>query len=205
MLDFFYETQHLVFTIPFFLGLALSLLSAISLFSVDAAIDHDGHWHVHLEHGHTSPDSFGSAIDGFMSFVGVGVIPFMLWLNILCLIFGITGIIGVSVTGLVWVIAPICLLLSLFITGRIARILKPLGKDYGIPKNSLSLLGKIATAVSGEVSKDFGLIQYRDEKGHSFKLDAVNGGDETIHQGDKVVISDIKDNKEIYIVFLFKE
>ncbi len=111
-------------SLPFSVALALMLMFALlqivgagDFLGGDADIDGDGGVHAH-----------GSIDAGLLSVLGIGRVPFLMWLMLLLTVFGLVGISAqellLSLTGHVWsawLVAPAVGLASLPITGLLSR------------------------------------------------------------------------------------
>lgn len=145
-------------SLPFAVALALMLMLAVlqvvgagDLIGGDADLDVDLGADVH---GHASLDA------GLLSFMGVGRVPFLMWLMLLLIAFGLTGLLGqellIALTGhplTAWIMGPLVALCALPLTGAIAR---PLGRV--IPRDETTaidvsaLVGREARIVIGTAS-----------------------------------------------------
>lgn len=139
--------------LPFSVALALVLMLALvqlvgagDLIGGDADFDIDGH---------------GSLDAGLLSFAGVGRVPFLMWLMLLLIVFGLTGLLGqellISLTGhplTAWIMGPLAAFVSLPLTGAIAR---PLGRimprDETTAIDTIMLIGREAEIVIGTATQ----------------------------------------------------
>lgn len=133
------------FAAAFVLLFAIALMQVIGLGDVFGDADADGEFDMDAD-----VDGHAGAVEGLMSFLGMGKMPFLMWLSLLLFLFSSTGFIGQYViealTGSMLpalLAAPLALVPALPLTGMassaFARIL-PRDETTAIARQSL--LGK---------------------------------------------------------------
>ncbi|MEE4453297.1 YqiJ family protein [Novosphingobium resinovorum] len=180
-------------SLPFSVALALMLMLALlqvvgagDLIGGDTDFDIDAHG------GHVSLDA------GLLSFVGLGRVPFLMWLMLLLIVFGLTGLLGqellIALTGhplTAWIMGPLAALVSLPLTGAVAR---PLGRimprDETTAIDVMLLVGReaeivIGTATQGSPAR--GRVVDHHGHPHHVMVEPDNEGQRFV-QGEKVLL-----------------
>ncbi|MBT0667131.1 YqiJ family protein [Novosphingobium profundi] len=193
MLELVTAPGNLPFSVALGLVFALALIQVIGLGDMlggDADLDLDAD--IHADHGGFGLDS------GLLSLIGLGRVPFMVWLTVLLSAFGILGFSAqellAALTGAswsAWLVGPAAGLAALPLTGAISR---PLGhllpKDETTAVDRAALVGRegeivIGTARQGSpararVMDHFGQV-------HHVMLEPDNAG-QTFVTGERVLI-----------------
>jgi len=181
---------------PFSVALAVVVLLAVLQFvgladmlGADADIDLDADGGV---------DADGSVDAGLLSLLGIGRIPFTMWLMIVLSLFGVIGLAGQqfleALTGApwtAWLVAPGSALVALPATGAIAR---PLGRilpqDETTAIDTAALVGREAEIVIGTArhgSPARGKVVDHFGQTHHVMLEPDNEGQSFV-QGEKVLL-----------------
>ena len=154
----------------------------------DIHIDDPGH-EVHLDgHGH------GVGLGTALSFMGFGKIPVVLWLQILCIFWGLAGVCSVY-AGLGWVsyvVAGVWALAGVTGVSRgLARVLPKRMESDLVPRDQR--IGMLGVVCSTRVDSERGEGRFKTEKGIVYiPIRTEDGG--TLDELTKVIIMDIKDN-----------
>ena len=224
-LQILFAWWNLVFIVPFGLALLyLGLYVFTGLTFGDADLDHDlsvDH-DVSVEHDcgadhdvdgdHEHEASIDEGSFGFMSLlalIGVGRVPLSLVLMILLILWGSVGFalnqllvqfMGPSaMVGLVSV--PVTMVVSLVLTGLIARVvakLLPTNETYARKRSDL--VGTVGEAVL-PIDASFGLVSVRDSQGDLFQVPCrVADGETTIAKGTRVVLFEYDAEKGVFHV-----
>lgn len=188
MIEMLTRAESLPFSVALALMLMLALLQLVGagdLIGGDADLDLD-------MDGHMSLDA------GLLSIIGVGRVPFLMWLMLLLIVFGLTGLLGqellISLTGhplTAWVMAPLAAVVSLPLTGAIAR---PLGRI--VPRDETTaidvglLIGReaeivIGTAIQGSPAR--GRVVDHHGHPHHVMVEPDNEGQRFV-QGERVLL-----------------
>ena len=217
---------NLVFIVPFGLALLyLGLYVFTGLTFGDADLDHDlsvehdvsvehdldADHDVSADHDHEASIDEGSF--GFMSLLAAHwrgrAFPLSLVLMILLILWGSVGfalnqllvqMIGASaIVGLVSV--PVTMVVSLFLTGVIARVVGkvlPTNETYGRKRSDL--VGTVGEAVL-PIDASFGLASVRDSQGDLFQVPCrVADGEAAIAKGMRVVLFEYDAEKAVFHV-----
>lgn len=170
MIELLTEPTSLPFSVA--LGVVL-LLAVIQLVGLGDLLGHDLDADVHVDLDHDL------AVDaGLLSLIGVGRVPFMMWLMILLSMFGVVGLAGQhfleALTGApwsAWLVSAGAALVALPATGAVSRPLgRMLPKDETTAINVVALVGREAEVVIGtatpgnparaKVTDHFGQVHY---------------------------------------------
>ena len=187
---------NLPFAIAFVILFLLAIAQVVGL--GDLIGDHDAHADVgHGDIGHAGP------IDGLTSLLGIGRVPFLVWLSLLLLMFsgiGVTGQFALdALTGSMMspgLAAALAAFPSLLLTSLFARVLEPImPRDETTAIEVSSLLGKrgaisIGTARRGSPAR----ASVRDHYGqaHNVMVEPHEDGAEFL-QGDEVLLVRLED------------
>ena len=187
---------NLPFAIAFVILFLLAIAQVVGL--GDLVGDHDAHADVgHGDIGHAGP------IDGLTSLLGIGRVPFLVWLSLLLLMFsgiGVTGQFALdALTGSMMspgLAAALAAFPSLLLTSLFARVLEPImPRDETTAIEVSSLLGKrgaisIGTARRGSPAR----ASVRDHYGqaHNVMVEPHEDGAEFL-QGDEVLLVRLED------------
>lgn len=196
---------RLLFSAPLLFALVVWCLSFVGLFSfhafdLDLDLDHDLHLDADLDHD----ADFGN-VGNLAQLVGLGMVPFSLFITLLLFWFGALGLgvhalYGITNWFIVGVVALPVLLVAARITGFTARRLQPLFRDFGQATQGHELIGKIATLTSGQLSTTFGQARVQLEGGVVVQVAVRADADPTTAvQGDRLVITDYLPEKNIYL------
>ena len=188
------------YNLPFAIAFAILFLLAIAqvVGLGDLIGGHDGHADVgHGDIGHAGP------IDGLTSLLGIGRVPFLVWLSLLLLMFSGVGVTGQfaldALSGSMMspgLAAALAAFPSLLLTSLFARILEPImPRDETTAIEVSSLLGKrgaisIGTARRGSPAR----ASVRDHYGqaHNVMVEPHEDGAEFL-QGDEVLLVRLED------------
>lgn len=178
--------------LPFSVALAVMLaLAAFQIVGLGDLLGTDGDADADLD--------ADAALDaGLLSLLGIGRLPFLMWLMLLLGIFGVTGLLGqelvASLTGhplTAWLMGPLAALCALPATGLVAR---PLGRvlphDETSAINLASLVGREAQIVIGTAAQGSpARARVHDIHGqaHHVMLEPDNAGQHFV-TGEKVLL-----------------
>jgi hypothetical protein len=189
-------------SLPFSVALALMLMFALlQIVGLGDFLGGDTHLDVHADvhagvhgtlHGHGGVDA------GLLSVLGLGRVPFLMWLMLLLTVFGLIGISAqellLSLTGSAWsawLVAPVVALVSLPITGALSR-----GLGRIIPQDETSaidvsaLVGReaeilVGTALAGSPARGRVFDHYGQSHNVMVEPDLH---DQRFVQGEKVLL-----------------
>ncbi|AFM05527.1 Protein of unknown function (DUF1449) [Bernardetia litoralis DSM 6794] len=200
------------------ISVGIWLVSAIGLFShsaIEGFFPHpDLDTDIDLD---VDADADGFSLgEGFMNFLSVGQVPISIILTILFFIQAIIGVwmnqfainqFELSMSWQLWTMFVvnfgISFLVATFIAGFVLKPIKPFFRDYGIVRTANSLIGKVAVISSSKVTKNFGSAIFKLDGGEIVDLSVRTAEKEDIFvKGQKVVIVDFNDEKNIYSVML---
>lgn len=192
MIEMLTRAESLPFSVALALMLMLALLQVVGagdLIGGDTDFDVDAHAGAG---GHASLDA------GLLSIIGIGRVPFLMWLMLLLIVFGLTGLLGqellISLTGhplTAWIMGPLAAVVSLPLTGAIAR---PLGRimprDETTAIDVTLLVGReaqivIGTATQGSPARGRVVDHYGHP--HHVMVEPDNEGQRFV-QGEKVLL-----------------
>ncbi|QSR17774.1 OB-fold-containig protein [Novosphingobium sp. KA1] len=192
--------------LPFSVALAVVALLAVlqfvglaDLMGADLDLDVDGPAGGHLG-GHAGGHGGGNvALDGgLISIVGLGRMPFMMWLMLLLSLFAVIGLAGqqflAALTGApwsAWLVGPVAGLAALPVTGLVARpIGRLLPRDETTAIDRIELVGREAEIVIGTASRGSparARVSDRFGQQHHVMLEPDNEG-QRFAEGEKVLI-----------------
>ena len=188
------------YNLPFAIAFAILFLLAIAqvIGLGDLLGDHDAHADVgHGDVGHAGP------VDGLTSLLGIGRVPFLVWLSLLLLMFsgiGVTGQFALdALSGSMinpGIAAALAAFPSLLLTSVFARFLEPImPRDETTAVDVSSLLGKRGTVSIGTAKRGSpARVLTRDRHGHphNVMVEPHEDGAEFL-QGDEVLLVRLED------------
>jgi membrane protein implicated in regulation of membrane protease activity len=181
----------------------------------DADADHDlaGEHEAGHEPQHETSTSGGFSL---LTLLGVGRAPISVLLMVFLLIWSVTGIIAnriiyglsESVPPTVIISVPLAMLLSLFGTAGLARLIgRSMPNSETYVRRKSSLVGLLGEAVY-DMTTGFGTVQVRDESGDLHELPCETQGEanskKMIHKGQRVVLYDYNEEKGVFYVTPFE-
>ncbi len=213
---------YLLFSIPMTFAVLVWLLTSVSTIGF-SALDGILHLHAevpghdggaHLEKGgvHQATESHGTAPDvaTLGDWLGVGKIPFTLFITLLLFLYGWTGIfVKLLIPGVVGTFAGIAagMFGGLLCTRGLAGLLQPLFKDYGKPESAHAFQGRIATLTSTTLSQDFGtaLLKLQDGTLVNLSVRATEGASPSTlpKTGDSILLLEYLPEQNLYIAERF--
>ena len=148
MFEFWLSGSNIPFTVA--IGVMV-LLAIMQIFGLSDLIDGDA----------DSGAGEADAEAGLLSLLGIGRLPFLAWLMLLLLVFGVVGLSGqqlmISLTGLplsAWLPAPVAALAAIPITGLLGRPLSAiLPKDETTVVTLDQLVGRFAIVQIGTATR----------------------------------------------------
>lgn len=180
------------YNLPF--AVALVLMALLGLVQVIGLAGHWGHLHADID-AHGDVDGFA---DGLLSFLGIGRVPFMVWLVLFLLVFALLGVGIQALAGDLlgapldrWVAAAIAGGAGLPVTGLFVRpIAAILPSDESTAVGLDSLVGRRAKIVTGRATiGNPARAEVRDHHGqpHYVMVEPHEGGSEML-EGDEVLL-----------------
>ena len=192
MIELLTEPTSLPFSVALGVVVLLAVLQLVGLGDLlGHDLDADVDVHVDVDHD--------LAVDaGLLSLIGVGRIPFMMWLMILLSVFGVIGLAGQhfleALTGApwsAWLVSAGAALVALPATGAVSRPLgRVLPKDETTAIDVAALVGREAEVVIGTASPgNPARAKVTDHFGqtHYVMLEPDNAGQRFV-QGEKVLM-----------------
>lgn len=211
---------NLVYGVLGGIAVGIWLMSAIGLFSHSAIEGFFPHPHLETDidvdiDGNFDTDGF-SLGDGFLTFLSVGQVPISIILTILFFIQAIIGVwlnqfainqLELSLSWQLWTMFfvnfGISFFVAVFIAGFVLKPIKPFFRDYGIVRTANSLVGKVATVSSPEVTKTFGTAIFKLDGGDIVDISIRAAEKDSVFvKGQEVVIVDFDKEKNLYFVML---
>ena len=186
MLDQLIDPHNL----PFAVSLALMLLLAL--------VQITGVAHVLGDHGHADADGDLDVDAGLLSLMGIGRLPFLMWLMLFLTVFGLVGLAGqqliasfIGGTLNPWLAAPLAALAASPLTGLITRPLAAImPRDETTAVSIDTLVGRegeilVGVAASGSPAR----ARVRDTHGlnHHVMVEPDNS-DQSFAQGQRVLL-----------------
>lgn len=144
----------------------------------------------------------------FLELLGIGRVPLSLVLLTLALLFGTAGFVAnafleplfPSFFG--WVSLPVALVVSVFLTGRVGRLVMrvaPTLETYGVRRHDL--LGRTGHAIV-ELTASDGFVQVKDHEGNVQQLRTRTAG-AVLPKGTPIVLVDFDSEGDWYLAEMF--
>lgn len=186
---------YYAFSILLSVGLwALSLVGLSKSVGGDAGAGHFDWWHIW----------------------GLSSVPLVVSFTLLLLFQGGLGIVlnesllpivGRSLMGK-WIVLIINFIVSgiggLYLTGKAAKPLGFLFTDYGVPATAGNLIGRVAQVSSGKVTQSVGQAHLNATDGNTLQI-TIRVHEGELQYGDKILLTDFDDEKNIYWVAKYEE
>lgn len=184
---------NLPFAIAFVLLFLIAFAQVVGL--GDLIGDHDAH--ADIDHGHAGP------VEGLTSVLGIGRVPFLVWLSLLLLMFSGLGITGQFVLHMLSgsMMAPLpasglVALPAVLLTAGAARLLAPImPRDETTAVDISDLLGKRGKVSIGSARRGYParvLVQDRHGQPHNVMVEPHDDGAEFL-AGDEVLLVRLED------------
>lgn len=189
-----FDPWGLWFTIPLGAALGWFTLGAVLGGFGDAHADADADGDAHVDvHGH-GEDIHGSSVGSTLAFLGIGRMPLLLWLQVLCILWGSTGLITRLAGGPVWLAFLLASGTALPATTTLSYVLaKVLPKR--IETDALdhdSMRGLEGTVIShGGVDQEYGAGRFLGPKGPLYLSIRRARGEERLPYGTTIVIYEV--------------
>lgn len=211
---------NLVYGVLGAISVGIWLVSAIGLFSHSAIEGFFPHPHldtdIHVDFDASIDGHDFSFGDGFLNFLSVGQVPISIILTILFFIQAIIGVwlnqfainqLELSLSWQLWTMFfvnfGISFFAAVFIAGFVLKPIKPFFRDYGIVRTANSLVGKVATVSSSQVTSSFGSAIFKLDGGDIVDISVRAAEKDSVFvRGQEVVIVEFKEEKNLYFVML---
>ncbi len=206
---------NLVYGVLGAISVGIWLVSAIGVFSHSAIEGFFPHPHIDTDI-HIETDLHLALGDGLLTFLSVGQVPISIILTILFFIQAIIGVwlnhlavqnLDITLSWQIWTMFfvnfGISFFIAVFIAGFVLKPIKPFFRDYGIVRTANSLIGKVATVSSSQVTSSFGTAIFKLDGGDIVDISVRAAEKDSVFvKGQEVVIVEFKEEKNLYFVML---
>ena len=195
MLEFGLQPENLPFAVALGLIVIVGLLEAAGLGSAAVDIDLPD---VDADVA-DAPDGFSSGAPAFLSFLGLGRVPLLIWLLVFLASFALVGLVGqrilLAVTGDLltpWLAGPAAALLALPLAGQLAAVLaRILPQDESTAVSIEELIGRHAEVVIGTARQGSpARAKVRDRHGqlHHVMVEPESNGEHAV-SGERLLLT----------------
>lgn len=188
----FLADENVVFSI------ALCLLLLIALAQLLGVGDVIGDGDTDLGAGDLDAGGDLGMVDGLLTYIGIGRMPFLMWLALLLAMFGLLGLIGQQVAAALtghllapWIAVPVAGVIAFVVTGLLSHpIGRILPRDETTAVDIDTLVGRSGEIVVGRACVGSAArAAVRDGHGHThFVMVEPNDPAETIGAGERVLL-----------------
>lgn len=222
LLQILEQPANIVYSVLILISVGIWLITVIGFISMSAldgifdfAFDHEIDLDTDADIDADIADS--GAFLSILGFVGVGKVPTTLIVTVMMFLLGLLGLTFhyflfsyFSFTGITnWIIGivgfGVNFFIALFATALVMRPLYPLFQDYGKVETSKSLVGQVASITSGKATNTFGQARIKLEGGDSVEITVRSNDTHEAKYGERVLVVDYDEEKNIYYVAEYQE
>lgn len=146
-----FQSEHLIFLVPMCAALLWVVLGLLmgTVMSADADVEFEADADADADVDADADGDHGVSLGGVLSFFGVGDIPMLLWLEILAILWGVTGLV-VSINAGMFMAVPVAAAVSLIGTAGLARVIQrimpqKIESDALVLGKAIGLLGRVTS------------------------------------------------------------